>query len=203
MNKIKRKEKDHVLLNQGSACGSHRKEQNMTASIKNVAAKLKEIIDHNGPEYLREEPYNTYVKMMESGETDRKTAGAILFCLVSGVMESLSEDIDFGTLSKDIQRQCSFNKKMADRLAAIFLALYSKDNKEEWESKAQGGLAAFLDDEFEEYCTEDDYYQPVVEDFQIDYYVAEWCKIKGFEMVSCDGEGDDGGYEPKFLRKWY
>lgn len=58
----------------------------------------------------------------------------------------------------------------------------------------------YLDDEFEEYCTCDDYYQPVVEDFDIDYYVSEWCGKHGFEVVSCDGSGGDGGYESKYRR---
>lgn len=56
-------------------------------------------------------------------------------------------------------------------------------------------LKAQLDYKFEEYCTEDDYYQPVVEDFEIDYYVNEWCKLYGFEIVSCEGSGEDEGYE--------
>lgn len=30
-------------------------------------------------------------------------------------------------------------------------------------------LGRCLDDEFEEYCSEDDYYQPVVEDFKPEY----------------------------------
>lgn len=60
------------------------------------------------------------------------------------------------------------------------------------------GLCQYLDGEFEEYCTCDDYYQPVVEDFEIDYYVSEWSKRNGFELVSCKGRGEDGGYEPKF-----
>lgn len=59
-------------------------------------------------------------------------------------------------------------------------------------------LCQYLDDEFEEYCTCDDYYQPVVEDFDIDYYVSEWCGKNGFELISCEGNGEDGGYEPRF-----
>lgn len=64
-------------------------------------------------------------------------------------------------------------------------------------------LKKYLDDEFEEYCTCDDYYQPVVEDFEIDYRVNEWSKKYGFEVVLCEGGGNDSGYEPKFRRGWY
>lgn len=37
-------------------------------------------------------------------------------------------------------------------------------------------LKEYLDYEFEDFCTCDDYYQPVVEDFEIEYCVEEWCK---------------------------
>ena len=66
-------------------------------------------------------------------------------------------------------------------------------------------LKSFLDYRFEEYCIEDDYCQPVVEDFGVDmdYALPKWCKENGFELVSFEGDGDDGGYEPKFRRGWY
>jgi len=64
-------------------------------------------------------------------------------------------------------------------------------------------LGQYLDGEFEEYCTCDDYYQPVAEDFEIEYYVSEWCGKCGFELISCDGDGGDGGYEPKLRKGWY
>ena len=66
-------------------------------------------------------------------------------------------------------------------------------------------LREYLDYEFEDYCTEDDYYQPVVEDFGInlEYDLKQWSKENGFEYVSCEGDGNDGGYEPKFRKGWY
>lgn len=66
-------------------------------------------------------------------------------------------------------------------------------------------LKNYLDDEFEYYCTAEDYYQPVVEDYgeNLEYDLIEWCKKNGFEFVSVDGDGDDDGYEPKFRRGWY
>ncbi|HAX53749.1 MAG TPA: hypothetical protein DDY59_15020 [Lachnospiraceae bacterium] len=59
-------------------------------------------------------------------------------------------------------------------------------------------ISRYLDYEFEEYCSCDDYYQPVVEDFEIDSYVKQWCKENEFELVSCEGDGHDDGYEPSF-----
>ena len=78
----------------------------------------------------------------------------------------------------------------------------SKESIREYFAK---GIKEYLDREFGEYCTEDDYYQPVVEDFGInlEYDLKEWCKKNGFEFVSCEGDGDDSGYEPKFRRGWY
>jgi hypothetical protein len=59
-------------------------------------------------------------------------------------------------------------------------------------------LKEHLDYEFEDYCTCDDYYQPCVEDFMVDRdAVRTWCTENGFELIACDDEGYDGGYEPK------
>ena len=76
-------------------------------------------------------------------------------------------------------------------------------SKEEIHRHFEKGLREYLDYQFEEYCSEDDYYQPVVEDFDVEYHVTEWSKANRFEVVSCDGDGDDDGYEPKFRRGWY
>lgn len=66
-------------------------------------------------------------------------------------------------------------------------------------------LKDHLDYEFEDYCTCDDYYPPVVEDFgpNMEYELPKWCKENGFELVSFDGDGDDDGFEPKFRKGWY
>ena len=63
-------------------------------------------------------------------------------------------------------------------------------------------LIEYLDSEFEEYCTCDNYHEPVVEDFELTYDVEHWCKENGFGVVSCEGDGSNGGYEPKFRRGW-
>ena len=63
-------------------------------------------------------------------------------------------------------------------------------------------LKHYLDDEFEDYFTEDDDYQPVCEDFDIYYCVSKWCEEHGFNLVSCEGEVSDDGYGPRFGRNW-
>ena len=57
-------------------------------------------------------------------------------------------------------------------------------------------LENYLDDQFNEYCTCEEYYEPAVEDFYLDDCVEEWCKMNGFKFISCDGSGYDDGYEP-------
>ncbi len=59
-----------------------------------------------------------------------------------------------------------------------------------------GRLRDYLDEEFEDYCTSDDYYEPVCEDFEAEYYASEWCQKHGFEILSFTGEGFTGDYEP-------
>ena len=243
-------------------------------TVEKTAGKLKDLIDKNGPGYLAEEPYQVYTELIGSDAADNKTAGAILCCLLSGIAEETRVDRDLEGLSKVIQKECCFNKKMANHLAEIFLVLYSDGNKDGWKQKDMEGFTAFLkeeftcawegfsvwdagngtvdchyeaeiilsptadaakdaelaglikknpfitkeaihnhfeekigkylDDEFEDYCTCDDYYQPVVEDFEIEYRVTEWSRKNGFEVVSCNGDGGDDGYEPKFRRGgWY
>ena len=65
----------------------------------------------------------------------------------------------------------------------------------------QNSLCAELDGEFEDYCTEDDFYEPVAEDFEAEYYARKWAEERGLELVNFEGEGSDGGYEPKH-RRW-
>jgi hypothetical protein len=59
-------------------------------------------------------------------------------------------------------------------------------------------LKNYLDLEFQDYITCDDCYEPVVEDFEIEDCIEEWCKKNEFRLESCEGEGRDSGYEPTF-----
>ena len=240
--------------------------------MEDVVEKLKEIIEDKGPGYLSAEPYKVYKKLLKDKAADKKTAGALLMLFVSGIHNEVKPETEFAFLSKLIQKDCCFNKKMADKLAAIVLSLYSQENEDEWERndmagfesfkkeelsikwkgsaiwKTHGGgvdcyyeadivikatkalvvneelsqalhqnpflktkdvgifyeksLKEYLDYEFEDFCTCDDYYQPVVEDFEIEYCVEEWCKKNGFKLISCEGDGSDSGYEPDSVRKW-
>lgn len=237
-----------------------------------AAEKLKELVDNNGPGYLAANPYDVYRELINSGSADNKTAGAVMLLLTAGIMEKPDSRQDPATLSKRIQKECCFNKRMADILTDIALLLHSNENEENWKDKDMAGLDkfrkekmsvewegfatwqvsgggvdcfynalivlkptvklvineevskalkknpflksdairkiyvknlnAYLDREFEEYCTYDDYYQPVVEDFELEDYAEDWCKKNGFKIISCEDEGDDSGFVPDSVRRW-
>lgn len=55
-------------------------------------------------------------------------------------------------------------------------------------------LKNYLDTNFDEYCTSDEYYEPVAEDFEVTSYVENWCKDNGFELVSIECNGNTGEF---------
>lgn len=244
----------------------------MIISDAEVAKKLEDLIDQNGPDYLAAEPYKVHKELIASG-VNKRISGAILYALVNGAPDDLKAVGNFDDLSKRIRQEYGLNKGMSDRLASIFRSLYSEDHIQEWKNREQKGLTQFLseeftctwegfavwnegngsvdchykaeivleptdkvadnkglvqmlkknpfttkdviskyfteslckylDSEFEKDCISDDYYQPVVEDFEAEYCVKEWSRKNGFDFISCDGDGYDDGYEPNFRRGWY
>ena len=111
--------------------------------ITEVVEKLKELIDKNGPKYLSDEPYLTYKELIGSGVADNKTARALMLLFVTGIPDRVVPENDLSTVSKQIQKECCFNKKMADQLADVLLLLHSNENEEEWKNKDMIGLEQF------------------------------------------------------------
>ena len=71
----------------------------------------------------------------------------------------------------------------------------------------QDELLELLDSDFEFYCTNDDYYPPVVEDYGDNFegVVNEFCQKHGMELVFSEYKGDTGDFEPDEdcrLRRW-
>ena len=116
--------------------------------IEDMVKALKEIVDKNGPNYLAEEPFQVYTELIRSGNADRKTAAALLHLFASGLLETTDPGYDAELLSDSIRKECSLNKRMADRLAIILHTLSSQDNKREWRSKEKEGLTQFLNEDF-------------------------------------------------------
>lgn len=236
--------------------------------IEDIIMVLKDVIDHNGPEYITDKPFQVYKKLLKSAEVDRRTAAALLQVFVSGLVPCSDKE----KLSSMIQTECSLNASMSDRLSAILSMMYSEENRNEWSNRTNEGLFQFLkedfscnwegfavwdagngtvdchyeakivlkptaalaadkeladllaanpftapkvihelffkrlerylDSDFEDYCTCDDYYQPVVEDYgcNLKSNLEHWCSKNGFEFISCDGDGYDEGYQPKYRR---
>lgn len=243
--------------------------------MEKVVEKLKKLIDENGHDYLYFKSYDAYRELWIDESVDRKIAAALLHTFEMGIPLTVSlmeGDNIREEVIKKIQDTCYFKKSMAEKLADIYLELFSDENEKEWEERSYSGWREFqknehgllwegdavwdcgtgtvdccyeativircdeeekmdegiaeklednpfmseddileyfrdslfeaLDQEFEEYCTSDDYYQPVVEDFAASSYAEDWCKAHHLTLVSCEGSGDDRGYEPKSRRYW-
>ena len=61
-----------------------------------------------------------------------------------------------------------------------------------------GELCDLLDSDFDEYCTCDKYYEPVVEDYSgnYEYVVKEFCQKHGMELIEFECNGDSTDFEP-------
>ena len=65
----------------------------MTAKpIEDIVKALNEIIDKNGPNYLVDEPFQVYTELIRSGNSDRKTAAALLHLLAGGLLETAGKN---------------------------------------------------------------------------------------------------------------
>lgn len=56
-------------------------------------------------------------------------------------------------------------------------------------------LCSYLDDRFEYFVTADDYYPPLVSEFEAEHYADVWCSRHGFELSAIEGKGWDDGFE--------
>ena len=87
--------------------------------------------------------------------------------------------------------------QVADDLKALLAKnplLSDKDIFEHYQDE----LSVLLDSDFDDYCTGDDYYEPVVEDYSgnYEYVVKEFCQKHGMELMSFECNGDSTDYEP-------
>ena len=110
----------------------------MAKTSEEIAGKLKELIDKNGPTYLVDNPFQVYKELIQSKNADKKTAGAILCFLVSNIAVDIEQISDQTELVKAIQKECGFNKNVSDKLAEIMICLYSPLNKQKWAEKGHG-----------------------------------------------------------------
>lgn len=246
----------------------------MPHHMNNISAQLAEIIETEGPDILINEPWKAYQMLLNFDTADKKMAAALLHTFIAGVPSFFTHDRKYKheDISKAVQKQCCLRKNISDKIAEIYLALYSQENIEFWDSSQRCGLKSFmehkwdiewfgdaqwdngqgyvdcafhaiitiapikgrinepelekmlsknaflseeiisqyfkdslleyLDQNFENYCTYDDYYPPVGEDFEAEDYTEDWCKDHGFELIAFEGKGSTDDYEPRH-RKWH
>ena len=121
----------------------------MEKDIQKVVSFLKELIDNNGEDYLKNETFKVYKELIDSKILDKNTSVCILHLLLSvDIKEVVTKEEDRNNVSKIIQKECYFNKKIADYLTQIFISLYSNDNKTEWKNNELVGLKEFIDEIF-------------------------------------------------------
>lgn len=121
----------------------------MEKDIQKVVSFLKELIDNNGEDYLKNETFKVYKELIDSKILDKNTSVCILHLLLSvDIKEVVTKEEDKDSISKIIQKECYFNKKIADYLTQIFISLYSNDNKTEWKNNELVGLKEFIDEIF-------------------------------------------------------
>ena len=109
--------------------------------------ELKKIIDEEGIEYLSRESYGVYESLYECTEVPA-LCRCVLSVLLAGIMEHM-EGAEPASLSSWIQKHCFYKKNVADGLAAMFVSLFSEENREAWSDKADGGFREFCNREWE------------------------------------------------------
>ncbi|MBQ9154987.1 MAG: hypothetical protein IJ130_14390 [Solobacterium sp.] len=113
---------------------------------------------------------------------------------------------DAGSVTMDCRYHAEISAEAVQPLKCSLLAEKLKKNPflsvDKIHDLFQKDLKEHLENAFDEYCGCDDYYPPVTEDFEMEYYAQEWCRENGFEMIQADGDGITGDFEPKSYRTW-
>ena len=84
-------------------------------------------------------------------------------------------------------------RKKLEAAIAKLMPSYEYASVDQLEESISKELRKQLDDQFEEYCTEDDYYEPVAVEFE--YYLTDFCKDMGIEVIDTDYDGEISDYE--------
>ena len=119
--------------------------------MNDVIAFLKKYIWENGFAQLSKNPFGVYEAMME-GNGGRQgitpgTARLVLVTLMSKTHEMAKKGCSAEELTRYIQAEHFVNKKTAKELAAMYLELFSDENKRSWNEAEEAG--------FEEFCKEE------------------------------------------------
>ncbi len=96
------------------------------------------------------------------------------------------------------------NKSKVYEDTEVFLREHSFATANQIYGEYLNKLCEILDDDFHEYAQCDDYYPPVGEDYAINYsdIVERFCNEHGFEIISCQCDGETSDYEQNFGQRW-
>lgn len=94
---------------------------------------IREIIEKQGVGYLMRDAHVVYRKLI-SNKVNASISRVILITLLAGAPEK-SLDMNQNSLSEAFQKECYLQKGMADRLADMYLHLFSKSNMDHWDKK--------------------------------------------------------------------
>ncbi len=86
-------------------------------------------------------------------------------------------------------------RKKLETAVAKMLPSYEYATIDQLEEYIAKKLRERLDGAFEDYCNADDYYEPVAEDFEFEYYLTEFCKDLGLRVIATDYDGEISDYE--------
>ena len=173
--------KDNCLLN-----------EEIVSDMTNIF--LEVFSNENKKEYEKdkEDGFNEFCNMEHKieweGFTRWYTNGVHLDC-------SFKANFSFKIVDKEKLRKDNF--EFFNKNPYLTADFFYKKYKEE--------IAKEIDDDFEEYCTYDDYYPPVVEDYNynLEGLLQRYCKEHGLKLISFEGEGETSNYERNYDKKYY
>ncbi len=102
---------------------------------------LLDIIAKEGPDYPVNNPYPTYLTMLEKGADPRK-ARLLHLTILAGIPQ-IAKVASQEELVETIQREFCLKSKPAESLATLYTKLYSPAQKANWEEQNEAGFRDF------------------------------------------------------------
>jgi hypothetical protein len=120
--------------------------------MNDVIEFLKKYIWKNGYEKLSENSFDVY-KAMVRGDRDQdgidpRTARLVLITLMSKTHEMAGKGSSADELINHIQSEHFVNKKTAKDLTAMYLELFSDENRKSWDNAKEAGFREFCKKEW-------------------------------------------------------
>ena len=171
-----------------------------TSTRSSAIHSITALINANGPAYPARHPAEFLEKLVQELGDDSLVGALYYSCLCGIFKEAARKSVSLESLTAEIR--VADREKLLGLLQKV-LPNFAYSLIEEIEEAIAKQLSADLDGEFEEFCTDDDYYEPVVEDYDFEYDLKECCRKYGLQARDFSYEGSDEGFEPYFRGgKW-